>query len=343
MRITFKIVVFYMWFIASNTWPIQALLSYIQNNTLCNIKDDSSCNTTIEGMVSISKVRPLRPSDPLDSLDPDVFDWLKDFLGTRSMTGKIKDALKNNKATLFRALLHRKLRTNGFHKVVIKGLEDFKTEKMKRLIKNKRNTFVTRDRLIIIYYEKEHKSWYMQQYDPKLFSQSLLLGKKVALSSCMNAIHGRTGYVSSMYKASIHLDGSIQLPSDFINPSNHNVILALSGQVQSGGSFKISGTVTCNFDTGYFAQPYMYPLYIQIPEGNRIRVKHHSSKGIVTKGEWEKTPSFSRLAAAAPLVECHVDNSSLVCDAGPKKGLRMGDLKKIIDNQGKNDITPKPR
>ena len=277
------------------------------------------------------------PKSPIEGQWENTFlEWLRDGPGSRALTDGLKETIYSNKGQFLKVILGRPIKSSAFHEVKINSIDDFKDQKIFSLLKKKRNTFATSDKLIIIYYERENRSWYLQTYDPSTLSKSLAMGKRIALSKCINSVDGGTGAVSSLFRASVHMDSHVQTPSDLINPANNNVILSMAGRIQVGNTIKVSGTVTCILGDKQFAQPYVYPLYFQVPEGKKAQIRFENGNGIKVVGSWEKTPAFSKLAAASPLIECHIGNSSHVCDPGAGEGLRIADLKNLVYGDRKN-------
>lgn len=276
---------------------------------------------------------------PLDK-DPfgnEFLSWLRGGQDTASLAKKLKQVISTNKVGTIKTLFKIPTKKAGNHKIKIKSLHDFEDKAFVKLMKKKHNTFVTHDKLTIVFYDKKNKAWVLQVYDPGLVPKSLSRGEKIALSKCINSKSGNSGAVSAIFRGSFDVGTNTQTPTDLLNPANNNVLLSLAGKVQIGSTAKVSGSITCLFDKGHYAQPYMYPFFIQIPEGRRVNISYKKNKGIMITGVWAKTQPYSKLALVSPLLECEIGNSSEVCDTGAGSGVHITQLKDFLFDRTKDD------
>ncbi|GEQ71783.1 hypothetical protein JCM33374_g5469 [Metschnikowia sp. JCM 33374] len=228
-----------------------------------------------------------------------------------SFSDEFKNEMFPSTAQMLEAIIENPVNVPGYQKVNIETLDDFQKKEIGSLMKNKQTTFITKDKSNIVFFDKEEKSWILQSFDPSKPSSNIEHGKKIPLSKVVDTQYGSSASVSSLFRGSIRLDTTVEVPADIKQQPHDVVIFSLSGHVQVGTTLKISGSIGCVFEGNQFARPYVTPFYIEVREGKKTKVKYQKGKGLLLKGEWEKTEAFSRLAAVPPMVECHVGGSSL--------------------------------
>lgn len=212
------------------------------------------------------------------------------------------------------------------NKVSISSMADFFLPHVYKKLASVSNYFVTSDMKSMVYFDKDLKNWILHQFEANTSDWEPATGAGIPLARCLCSTYGSGGYVSSLLDVSVYAESTYSTPLEvmLINMENE-VIASLGTGLNLGSAIGFTGSVTCDIAKGQFAQPYLYPYYFTVPEGERIRARFIDGKGLETYGEWEKIPSFLRLVSAA-LLECAIGNTSSVCEPNVPEFLQFADI-----------------
>lgn len=210
--------------------------------------------------------------------------------------------------------------TDPIHKqkrkrISINSLAEFLLPKIHKQLVNEINYFITADNGTFVYFDKKLRSWVLQYFKEDISRLSPKRGQRIPLSRCLSTVHGGEGYVAAQLDASVYAESTFNTPVEFILLASTTEVLASIGSGLSLGSAAgFTGSISCILGPGQYAQPYLYPYYFQVPEGQRIKAKYVENKGLELFGDWEETPSFLKIIASG-LLECAIGNEPNVCDS----------------------------
>lgn len=251
--------------------------------------------------------------------------WRELYRNAEDWKTQLKGMLESHEAALIKAFVTDPIIDKLFTKVFFDDLNDFRQENYCKLFKNKKNRFISREELSIIFYSRNKRSWVLRTHDTEVLKNNPVLGNRIPVADCMNSLYGSDGSVGTAFLVLLKLGANIKIGMGILNADPNNVdeeaLVAgtLSLAAIMGNGVKISGTVTCLFLKGTYVQPYIIPYLIEIPRGKQVRVRLQKGVGIVEQGEWVDTKPFTKIAAISPVVECAVGNYS-VCDSGAVPG-----------------------
>lgn len=177
------------------------------------------------------------------------------------------------------------------------------------------NYFLTADNSTIVFFDKDLRSWVLQQFDEAISDLMPKRGRRISLARCLSTEHGGGGYVTAQLDASVYAEGTFTGAFELILLVSTTEVLASLGAGSSMGSAAgYTGSVSCILGSGQYAQPYLYPYFFDIPKSKRIKAKYIENKGLELYGKWQEMPSFLKIIARG-LLECAIGNDSSVCDS----------------------------
>lgn len=172
------------------------------------------------------------------------------------------------------------------------------------------SVFVKRDRLQIIYHDHDRATWRLQTFEASAVLQNPVMGPRVALSKCLSTAHGKTGSVATLFRVTVKALLAATGKSSAVDA----VLFLLAGLLKLGGAASLTGLLVCPVGTAQYGQPYLHPIYLQVPAGKVADVELTDSQGLLITLEWLDTPPDAKLAALSPVLECSVGNSLAVCE-----------------------------
>lgn len=183
----------------------------------------------------------------------------------------------------------------------------------KALMRNTNNLFYFKQVHSSMYYDEKEKAWYeyriKQDEKPKLETYPFLIPS----SPCINGEDSSGGSISSTYQVQVSLSDAISGELSFaVSPLTLTANLGFT----VGTSFQFSGGYTCLVKKGEYAQLFIEPFTVEVPESKRRRVAYKRLKGVVaTQGEFEEFEKFRLIAKHKPNHYCLVtkDPSELKC------------------------------
>ncbi|ODV80372.1 uncharacterized protein CANTADRAFT_28865, partial [Suhomyces tanzawaensis NRRL Y-17324] len=187
--------------------------------------------------------------------------------------------------------------------------EDLKDPKMAQLLQNNKNTFFFLTTNTTLYFDEDDHEWYTRKFDEGNSTIELQRVKElIPVSSCMYTSNYGSATIQKEYSAQISLADSGTASIGFLNLTFYHDF-GLAATIETLSSFTFTDTLSCTVGQGTYAQMFIEPLYVEVPDYTRMRVKFRRGKGIVVSGSPERRPGFSTLVAVQPNHVCKYSRS----------------------------------
>lgn len=136
----------------------------------------------------------------------------------------------------------------------------------------------------------------------------------IPVTACISSVHGNGGSISREYAVLLSVTEAV---SGTLGIKISALVFRAILSTGVGPRFSYSGSFSCTVGAGEYAQLFIEPFYIQVPESNRRRVMWDRLRGLVPRGDvWEEFERFNLIAQHRPNHVCVVERlvEKLQCD-----------------------------
>lgn len=195
---------------------------------------------------------------------------------------------------------------------ILNDEEEMRAPSKGDLMNSKFNVFYFRNSKNSLYYDDDKETWFQISLKENQKAEVKSFPELIPISPCLDSSEGDGGYITQEYDVQVSVTGSLGFELSLnLSP----ITLGATLGVSVGNSFTYSGIFECDASKGEYAQMFIEPFFVEVPEGTRRLVVYRRYKGIVVGDDREDFHRYKLIAQHQPNHVCLIgkDPSDLKC------------------------------